>query len=56
MTKQKSGGSSKQSSTESGSKQSATPEKSKSGKDAESHTKAAGTKTAGGGAKQSRKH
>lgn len=56
MTKQQSGGSSKQSPTESGSKQSAETPKAKAGKEAESHTRAETGKGAGGGAKQGRKH
>jgi hypothetical protein len=56
MAKQQTGGSSKQSSTESGSKQSADTPKAKAGKDAQSHTKADSGKGAGGGAKQARKH
>jgi hypothetical protein len=55
MTKQ-SGGANKQSSTDSGAKQSADTPKAKSGKDAGSHTKADKGKGAGGGAKQARKH
>ncbi len=56
MVKQKSDSSSKQSSSGSGSKQSGDAPTAKSGKDAESHTKADTGKGAGGGAKQGRKH
>jgi hypothetical protein len=56
MAKQQSGGSNKQSSSESGSKQSVEAPKAKAGKDAKSHTKAETGKGAGGGAKQGRKH
>jgi hypothetical protein len=56
MTKKQTGTSNKQSAAESGSKQAADSRKAKSGKDAESHTKAGTDKGAGGGAKQGRKH
>jgi hypothetical protein len=56
MNKQKSSGSNRQSSPESALKQSDEKSKARSGKDAESHTKASSGKGAGGGAKQKRNH
>lgn len=56
MTKQKADESNKQAAQDTGSKQAAAAPKAKSGKDAESHTKADTGKGAGGGAKQGRKH
>jgi hypothetical protein len=56
MNKKQTGTTNKQSSAESGSKQSAEDKKAKFGKDAESHTKAESGKGSGGGAKQGRKH
>jgi hypothetical protein len=56
MTKQQSSTGNKQSATDNDSKKSTTAEQPKSGKQAESHTKAGSDKGAGGGAKQARKH